>query len=429
MEPRPDIEVAYCRGSLDEARALANDAIASAPDDEFLCFILAACAVRLRRPQEFLAVLTHWASRHNDRGALCDRVLRQLLNDKHYAELVTLPDAVARTAPWHIVCLYYAGCALMMTGRRAEAFPLFQSFRETLPHYMTHVDFLENTDLNVIFRQGRLIAGGDDLHRRLEAEAPSAVVTFLSPPLSQMDGVLFAACNSGYFNAMGERFVEAMAGLRGAKQGIHVHVVGPDDASRALMAELTRRHGAALAFSIEEPALVASVTYYSCARFFVMEEMLNFHGKDILCLDLDQTLTQPPVKLLTQGQGHDFCCFSTDRNDPASVYWATIMFFAYGNARTLYFLDALRRFCWRELSNPSFVNWMLDQAALYSLLSDPVVCERVRFGDFRSLMGMKLSEISMPTISEGEKFGLKNRIFRAEGVEVDLLPEAKPDKP
>ncbi|HLN23689.1 MAG TPA: hypothetical protein VK558_06870 [Patescibacteria group bacterium] len=429
MEPRPDIAAAYRRGQLDEARALANAAIATAPDDEFLCFILAVCAVRLHRPQEILAVLTHWASRHNDRGVLCNRVLRQLLDDRHYAELLAVLDGVPREAPWHILCLYYAGCALMMTNRRAEAFPLFQRFRETLPHYMAHVDFLENTELNVIFRQGRLIAGGEDLRQRLETEAPVPAVTFLSPPLAQMDGVLFAACNSGYFNAMGERFVDAMAELRGPTLGIHVHVAGPDQASRELMERLTLRHGAAVAFSIEEPPLVASVTYYSCARFFVMEEMLGFHGKDILCLDLDQSLTLPPQTLLAQSRGYDFCCFSTDRNDPASIYWATIMSFPHGNARTLSFIDVLRRFCWRELSNPSFVNWMLDQAALYSLLSDPGIREGLRFGDFRSLMGLKLSEVSVPIISEGEKFGLKDRIFRAEGVEVDLLPEGPSDQP
>ena len=426
MKIRPDIEAAYRLGRIDEARALANDAIASAPDDEFLCFILAACAVRLGRPREVLAVLTHWASRHNDRGALCDRVLRQLLNDGDYADLLALPDGVPREAPWHVICLYYAGCALMMTDRRAEAFTLFKRFRETLPHYMAHVDFLENTDINVIFRQGRLVAGGEDLRRRLETEAPLPAVTFLGPPLSQMDGVLFAACNSGYFNAMGARFVEAMAGLRGASLGIHVHVVGPDAESRALIARLSAPF---VVFSVEEPPLVASVTYYSCARYFVMPAILDFHGKDILCLDLDQTLTQPPQSLLAHGRGHDFCCFSTGRNDPSSVYAAAVLSFPHGNVQTRYFIDSLRRFCWRELSNPSFVNWLLDQAALYSLLSDPGVRARVRVGDFRSLTGLKLGQVIAPTVSEGEKFGLKDRIFRDEGVDVDLLPEGKPLQP
>ncbi|HLO79278.1 MAG TPA: hypothetical protein VK196_22710, partial [Magnetospirillum sp.] len=108
--------------------------------------------------------------------------------------------------------------------------------------------------------------------------------------------------------------------------------------------------------------------YYTCARFFVMNRLLERYGCPIMTCDADVLPTLPVERIFAVAAGADFACFQTGRDEPASFYQASIMVFGNG-ARAAALAADLARFCALKLGLPQALSWMLDQAAVYSLLA------------------------------------------------------------
>jgi len=200
---------------------------------------------------------------------------------------------------------------------------------------------------------------------------------------------------------------------------LHIHVIHPDTVSLALIRSLRDRHGDRLYFSLERERRFATFTYFSCARFYVASQILDRYRAPLLAFDFDISPRQPVARFLQAAQGYDFCCFKTKRDEPASLYQASIMYWADAEgARRL--LDRLQRFCWPELANPSVTTWMLDQAALFSLLADPDADGKPRFGDFAALLGCELEDCAATISDEATKAALRLEVRKDEPTKLNF---------
>lgn len=306
-----------------EARAAAAAELARDPANRSACAVLGRCAVLLRRGQEFVQVMDHWATVSGDRGRLCNSVLAGVLNEGGWCDLLVLIEMVPRESPWHILCLYYAGCAAMMLDQRPSALEFFRRFRTTVRYYAEHIAFFEDASLNVALRQGRLVADADEVRRRLAEPVPAPAITWLHDLPAPSDAVVFVACNGLYANLVAEDFVREVDGVRG-RYGLHLHVIDPDDQSLAVIDRiLTASRNVAI--TTETQPFARTKTYFSCSRLFVMEQILRHHDRPIVALDIDIALELPIESLLQASDGADFACFTTGRNEPASTYQASIM--------------------------------------------------------------------------------------------------------
>jgi hypothetical protein len=220
--------------------------------------------------------------------------------------------------------------------------------------------------------------------------------------------MVFASGNSHYFNTMAPEFVAGMLPHLPASgaAGLHIHVIDPDADSLGLIERFCAAHGERLVFSLETPALFRTYTYYSCSRFYVMSALLDRYRAPLLSFDIDIVPMESILRLFEVAQPFDFCCFRTRRNEPASIYQASVMHWADSPA-TRAFLGNLQRFCWEDLPQPSRMSWMLDQAALFSLLTDPD--STVKFGDYRQLLGIPLEKLVRITFTNEIKGKLRQR--------------------
>ena len=209
---------------------------------------------------------------------------------------------------------------------------------------------------------------------------------------------------------MGPEFVAGMIPYLPAAAGeeaiLHLHVIDPDTESMALIDRLRAVHGARIAFSLEREPLSTTITYFACSRFHVMPTLLDRYRAPILSFDIDMVPRRSIEPLFEAGRPFDFCCFRTERKEPVSVYQASLMYWP-DRPATRTMLDKLQHFAWAELHSPARTSWMLDQAGLFSLLSDPA--SRVKFGDHRQLVGYPLDAAVRIAVSEELKAELRNR--------------------
>ncbi len=107
--------------------------------------------------------------------------------------------------------------------------------------------------------------------------------------------------------------------------------------------------------------------YYACNRFLIVSKLLNFYSiNHIYTIDADSRLLHDLSNSIPTSENYDFCCFTTGRCEPASVFQATLMMFS-KTTLTERFLNILRIFLFAKLNRPKVFTWMLDQAALYSV--------------------------------------------------------------
>ena len=105
------------------------------------------------------------------------------------------------------------------------------------------------------------------------------------------------------------------------------------------------------------------------------------------------------------------------------MFQASVMYWP-DRPGTRAFLTDLQHFCWEELRNPSRTSWMLDQAALFSVLSEPRTKARLRFGDFTTLAGSSLQDLVRITFGNEVKGELRHRVQLHEPT--DIRPAGAP---
>ncbi|HTH96153.1 MAG TPA: hypothetical protein VL574_01980 [Stellaceae bacterium] len=338
-------------------------------------------------------------------------ILRECLADGHYQQLIALDQAILPGNILHPVALYHASCARMMLGQEDEALAGFDRFRHAMRDYFDRFPLLvTNNDINVMFRQGTLVLPAQATAAQVAAGAAMAPVQsdfeMVRPRITAGEGPILACCaDARYIEFFVPRWLESMAMLG---FDMHVHVVNPTTDSRALIEDLVGKLqlGGRLSASTSIDRYGTS-TSFACARFEVVPLLLEHLGRTIVAIDIDVGATPRLRDLAANLPEAGFACFETGRREPASVHQASIMAFSADDAG-LGFVRDLAAYCRPKLHYPSRLNWMLDQAALFSLTR---LYARTR-SDFRYVAldrftGLNLADHVYGLAEDAEKFALK----------------------
>jgi len=289
------------------------------------------------------------------------RILHNCLFDGIYTPLLSLNEVIRPDSLLHPIALYHASCARMMLGDDDGALAGFDQFRRTLPRFLQTLPIATHEPINVMFRQGTQVLPAEGTRDRLAkgAALPQTQqgLTILRPPGGGNLPIVFCCADARYVNYFLPRWSEL---IRGDDRALHVHVVDPDDASLALAAELP----VGLSTS-RDPQPTA--TRYSCARFEVIPRILDAFRRPLVAVDIDSGATPRFAEVLAHLGPFDFGCFETGRCEPASVHAAGIMVFA-PTAAAVGFCTDIAHYCRPKLHQAVRINWLLDQAALFSVL-------------------------------------------------------------
>jgi tetratricopeptide (TPR) repeat protein len=188
--------------------------------------------------------------------------------------------------------------------------------------------------------------------------------------------LLFAAAAAGYAT----RFVDLIAGNLAARapgMAFHLHVVNPTPESEAKVAravELTQGHLdmavtretvdlARFAAPGLDP-LYAAKTYYSCARFLVLPQLIRHYRRPILVCDIDLAPTRDPRPWLDELAPCDAGANVKIRYDFANRLLATMVYFGDTPAGRRY-ADLVAAYC-RYFLAARAASWTVDQVALHA---------------------------------------------------------------
>lgn len=101
-----------------------------------------------------------------------------------------------------------------------------------------------------------------------------------TPPPGE-EPLIFAACDGGYLDRFGPRFLEVVEGLG----PIHIHIVSP---TRDQLDRFRAKAGPNVFLSYETAAADhGNSRYYACARFFAAADVMRRYGRDMVMLDID----------------------------------------------------------------------------------------------------------------------------------------------
>ncbi|MCR6633238.1 MAG: hypothetical protein NVV74_26125 [Magnetospirillum sp.] len=321
------------------------------------------------RTNDLLSLADEAANHFGGALVFVHNVAKDLCCRREWSAIRYLAETIPATRREHAVALYYAGCEHVVAGDHATALTWFHRFKQVVLSDFRSFP-LDEPAFNLIFRQGVLV---DDVKmtRLLNATVVPArkAVTFVGPvPDGPSPFVAAHVVDPRYFR----RFAgELCAGHRaaGLSAPLHFHVAAADDGIAGEMETLRAAYpDLALGFGWEAPGQWNHPVYYTCARFFVLEQLLDRYGRPVMTLDADILPGISLPRIFDAARGADFACFETGRDEPASVYQASIMVFADGG-RSRAFIADLSRFCVAKLGMPPALSWMLDQAALYSVLT------------------------------------------------------------
>lgn len=344
-------------------------------------------------------IMGDWEARGGSGLSLAQKTLRQLLNFGAYEAIVRLWRTYPPDGRFRPVITYFLGCSMMMQGDPLQAMEVFLLFASEIRRCLGQ-EFFTDASLNVIFRQGRLMAPPREVERRL-AEFGSASEALLGiPPAEEVAAepaagpVYFAVADALYVKALGGMFAEGVfASAAGRETCLHVVQIGPfDPQASEFLAGLRRHHGSRFGFTCHPELPFRTVPSFTCARFFVVDRLLEIYSRPLVSLDIDIVPADPLAGFLATCAEADFACFETGRNEPASVMQASVMVWTRTASATAY-RQRLRAFVWPELHQPTGVSWQIDQAALYAVrLALAGRPEGFEFRDLRQVVGVPLEE-------------------------------------
>lgn len=348
------------------------------------------------------------AARFGDAVIFFHNVVKDLALRQHWDLIDALMATVGPDRREAAVLFYYRGCADVAAGRESASLDWFARFRQAVLPRHKQFPLTSDDAFNLIFRQGALVDPVELTRQALAQPLPPVPgPTFHGRAAGgQGDFVLAHVLDRRYFL----RFAESLCAAHvqaGMTRTVHFHVVSADDTTLAEIARLRAAHdGLVLGFSTEPVGSWDHPVYYTCARFFVVPALLDHYGRDVMCVDADIVLNLDPARIHAAARDAGFACFRTGRQEPASAYQASVMIFCRDHGGALFAGD-LARFCAAKLGWPPILGWMLDQAALYSVLAQ----RRQDAPDFRFIaldqaLGLGLEECTVQLSSQAEKHSL-----------------------
>lgn len=360
-------------GAADAAAALAaHDALARlhAADDLALAAEHALAAWRATPGDATRAGNAWQLLTHMGEAAEVERFERRVAEREDAAGLVGLGNALRR-----------AGHALRAerTYRRAlERFPEVSMTLSRLACLCAEQMRLEEAD--ALFLEAARRHGGRDVVTRVSpafladlkaGPPPAGVAVSLAEGRGVADRplLLYASCDSRYFGLFVPTMLRSLVEESRLDAAICLHVVNPDAACREAMLDLVRRYGPERFVLAEETVDLApfgaqAKTYYACARFLLLPELLRRYGKPMLMLDVDLMAIRDLKPLLATSASADLGLMTNalKRLDLWSLLYADVVHL-HPTERTLRFLELTRRYI-RHFLKPGTAHWFLDQAAL-----------------------------------------------------------------
>jgi hypothetical protein len=212
--------------------------------------------------------------------------------------------------------------------------------------------------------------------RPLGAEAPTAPVPpgrevrFDAPARRvELRAVYAVAADSAYLRQFARPLTASLARSGGGGLLLHLHAINPDQEARSVLAELAR---GPVPIGISEEAVDLSAwdedarrSYYSCARFLILPDLLARYTVPVLVADIDQMLLADPAPLLERTAEGDvgLMLFDNQRQNLLSRISATLMLAA-PTAGARRFAATLAAVLAEAIAEPQRMVWHLDQAAL-----------------------------------------------------------------
>jgi hypothetical protein len=293
-----------------------------------------------------------------------------LVGYRLYDHVRALARLLPEASPFHLPACYHAGCAALLQGDEEAAFAEFNRFKTLAAGRAAALPIGPDSPFNIAWRQAMLIedrpyvAALDD-GAQIRARIPVASLT--DPRRGSGGVVIAAACDAAYFRLFAPGFVTS-ASTQLPGMTVHFHLIGPDDATRALFAELSAgAPSLALNLSTEAAGPYRSGAYFASSRFLIGPALLDHYGTRLVLSDVDVEFLAPIDDLLAAADGCDFAGFRHDGAGPCSRYPAVLTMWDVGD-RGRALLDRVGRFVLSKLDVEWPFNWMLDQAALGSVL-------------------------------------------------------------
>jgi tetratricopeptide (TPR) repeat protein len=189
-------------------------------------------------------------------------------------------------------------------------------------------------------------------------------------PEAPRDLVIFAGCDAKYFHRFADGLANSIA-KHCPSTLVHFHVVNPDDRTASRIAAAQERHpGLQFRLTVEQaPDTLkedAIRTFFACARFLMLPDLLRSYNCPVLMLDVDAVLLRSPHALVDhlRAERADVALVHGDQGDPWSQYWADAIL-ACPTDRSLEYFALVRNYI-RHFLQQGRAIWFLDQVALFA---------------------------------------------------------------
>ncbi len=300
-----------------------------------------------------------------------------------------LANSLPTSHPSQILALYFAGCSLLSNGNMSVAFEKFELFKNFLMANKPLFPISKNTNLNIMFRHAFLIERPEIVKQIEEQDIHSFPdynpgINFDRPPYMPhitSHPIFLSCCNDLYFRKFGYAFLKSIIAF--CPNAIaHIHLTSHDKTTKNTIDQFRKDNpDLKLNFSIENNTNFNGSVYFSCNRFLLIERLLKFYKSNITIFDIDGELIADPTFILRIANKFDFSCFSSERKEPASIYQAGVTFFSF-TPQTIIFSQLLKKFILLKLKLPQGITWLLDQAALFSVIKYMEKDNNFKLNDF-----------------------------------------------
>jgi len=361
------------------------------------CLAIAILA-ELNEIEMSFQLLSAAAGKFEHPAILCCQICDWLLRDRKYQAIANIHGGASADSIPRFISSYYMACVSFAKDNPKEAFTYLETFRQT-PAALRDL-LLVHHDLNIMFRQGCLVRPPDHIDALLAAPpaVPFSRMDFVRtaiPPGGGERPIFMCSADKKYLNALLRRFLDE---LPNGPADIILVAVNIDADDMTLIDELRSAHPQ---YRIDVVAIDSehrNATFYACARFYALQAILPRYRRPVVSLDIDCVLTIEGRHLLEQPfPDVDFACYRSTRDEPASYFQAGIMYWA-ATPQAREFLDLVCLFCAERAAENSRVTWMLDQAALFSVLYYAHRRKRgLRFVPLNQLTGKTLPEMTIDT--------------------------------
>lgn len=354
-----------------EAATLLLAAVNATPTDDEAWRGLALALALQGRLGDLIGLADYRERRRGDGFLFCHEALGVLMTYRLHGHLKALDDGLPEASAYKPSSSYQAACVDLLEGSEDAAFARLDLFKRLVAARAGSLPIGADSHFNIAYRQGTLIEDTDFVAGLAE---PAALVRRLPEVVQDCDVgagarpyVLATACDRNYFERFGPGFVtSAAAHMPGAT--LHLHVMEADEASRDLFRRLAA--GApdlTLNLTTEAASPFKSGAYYASARFLQGPALLRRYDRPLVLLDADVEFLQPLDALADAAAGLDFACFRHDGAGPCSRYPAVLGIFRPTTGGSD-LLERIRLFVLAKLEIEWPFNWMLDQAALGSVI-------------------------------------------------------------